>query len=76
MKSRRSNDPIRDLKANIAQLDRLITQWPRRLDNLPKQLRPGAERQMQKDITRRAELQAKLNALEPPQTETSEQPGS
>lgn len=64
MKQANSNDPIRDLKIKIKRLDTIIARRPGQIERLAKPLRSGAERQLEKDRAERAELQARLDALQ------------
>lgn len=64
MKQNQSTDPIRDLKIKIKRLDTIIARRPGQIERLAKPLRPGAERQLEKDRADRAALQAQLDALQ------------
>jgi len=64
MKQTSSSDPIRDLKMKIKRLDLALAKRPSQIQRLAKPLRPGAERQLEKDRAQRDELQAQLDALE------------
>ena len=64
MKQTSSTDPIRDLKMKIKRLDVALAKRPSQIQRLAKSLRPGAERQLEKDRAERAVLQAQLDGLE------------